>query len=121
MLRNQEKNKIADILEYTLKQQWRWAGHTARMKDNRWTKRRAEWQPKEREETTRTTMQKMARRHKKEGGNHLEQESNRQRATKGIEEGLHPAVEGQSLGEGEGEDTKLFSVIQGIKHTDQIS
>ena len=26
------------ILEYTLKQKWRWAGHIARMKDNRWTK-----------------------------------------------------------------------------------
>ena len=24
----------ADIIEYTLKQKWRWAGHIARMKDN---------------------------------------------------------------------------------------
>ena len=32
---------------------------------------------KEREEIKRTTKQKMARRHNKEGGNHLEQESNR--------------------------------------------
>ena len=35
---------------------------------------------KEREEIKRTIMQKMARRHNKEGGNHLEQESNRQKA-----------------------------------------
>ena len=35
---------------------------------------------KEREEIKWTTMQKMARRHNKEGGNHLEQESNRQKA-----------------------------------------
>ena len=28
----------------TLKQKWRWAGHIARMKDNRWTKRCTEWQ-----------------------------------------------------------------------------
>ena len=52
---------------------------------------------KEREEIKRTTMQKMARRHYKEGGNHLEQESNRQKAMEDIAGGLHPAVDGQSL------------------------
>ena len=45
-------------------------------------------------------MQKRARRHNKEGGNHLEQESNRQKAMEDINRGLHPAVDGQSLGEG---------------------
>ena len=54
---------------------------------------------KEKEEIKRTTMQKMARRHSKEGGNHLEQESNRQKTMEGIDGGLHPAVDGQSLGE----------------------
>ena len=44
-------------------------------------------------------MQKMARRYNKEGENHLDQESNRQRTTKGTDGGLHPAVDGQSLGE----------------------
>ena len=39
----------------------------------------------------------MARRHSKEGGNHLEQESNRQRTTESIDGGLHAAVDGQSL------------------------
>ena len=58
---------------------------------------------KEREEIKRTTMQKMARRHNKEGGNHLEQESNRQKTMEYTDGGLHPAVDGQSLGEGEGE------------------
>ena len=29
-----------------LVQTWRWAGHIARMKDNRWTKRCTEWQPR---------------------------------------------------------------------------
>ena len=53
---------------------------------------------KEREEIKRTTKQKMARRHSKEGGNHLEQESNRQMTMEGIDGGLHPAVDGQSLG-----------------------
>ena len=37
---------MIDIIEYTLKQKWRWTGHVARMKDNRWTKRCAEWQPR---------------------------------------------------------------------------
>ena len=54
---------------------------------------------KEREETKRMTKQKMERRHNKEGGNHLEQESNRQKTKEDIDGGLHPAVDGQSLGE----------------------
>ena len=54
---------------------------------------------KEREEIKRMTKQKMARRHNKEGGNHLEQESNRRRTMEGTDGGLHPAVGGQSLGE----------------------
>ena len=29
--------KNIDIIEYTLKQKWKWAGHIARLKDNRWT------------------------------------------------------------------------------------
>ena len=37
---------IIDIIEYTLKQKWRWDGHIPRMKDNRWTKRCTEWQPR---------------------------------------------------------------------------
>ena len=44
-------------------------------------------------------MQKMARRHNKEGGNHLEQESNRQKAMEDIDGGLHPVADGQSQGE----------------------
>ena len=41
-----KKPQIFGIVEYSLKQQWRWAGHIARMKDNRWTKRCTEWQPR---------------------------------------------------------------------------
>ena len=37
--------------------------------------------------------------HNKEGGNHLEQESNRQKTMEDIDGRLHPAVEGQSIGE----------------------
>ena len=47
---------------------------------------------KEREEIKATTRQKMARRHKKEGGNHLEQESNGQKTTEDIDGGPHPEV-----------------------------
>ena len=54
---------------------------------------------KEREEIKRTTKQKMARRHNKEGGNHLHQESNRQKTMEDTDGGLHPAVGGQSLDE----------------------
>ena len=52
---------------------------------------------KEREEIERTTGQKTARWHNGEGGNHLDQESNRQTAMEDIDGGLHPAVDGQSL------------------------
>ena len=54
---------------------------------------------KEREEIKRTTKQKMARRHNKEGGNHLEQESHRYKTTEDVDGGIHPVVGGQSLGE----------------------
>ena len=54
---------------------------------------------KEREEIKRTTKQKMARRHSKERGNPLGLENNRQKTMEGIDGGLHPAVDGQSLGE----------------------
>ena len=54
---------------------------------------------KEREEIEKTTKQKMARRHNKGGGDHLDQESNRQKTTEDIHRGLHPTVDGQSLGE----------------------
>ena len=40
----------------------------------------------------------MARRYNKEGEDHLEQQSNRQRTMEDIDGGLHPAVGGQSLG-----------------------
>ena len=53
---------------------------------------------KEREVIKRTTGQKMARRHSKEGGNHLDQESNRQKTTEDIDGGLHLVLDGQSLG-----------------------
>ena len=49
-------------------------------------------------EMTAPTKWKMPRRLSKRG-NHLEQESNRQKTMESINVGLHPAVYGQSLGE----------------------
>ena len=54
---------------------------------------------KEREEIKRTTKQKMARRHNREGGNHLDQKRDRLTTMEDIDGGLHPAVDGQSLDE----------------------
>ena len=60
---------------------------------------------KEREAVERTTKQKMARCHlNREGGNHLDEESNRQTTMEDIDGGLHPVVDGQSLDEDEDED-----------------
>ena len=53
---------------------------------------------KEREEIEKTTVQKMARRHNKEGGNYMDKENDRQKAMEDIDGVLHPAVDGQSLG-----------------------
>ena len=89
--------KIIDFMEYTLKQKSRWFGHRASMKDNRWAKRCTEQQPW-RGKRSRGRLCRIWR-HNKEGGNRLEQESNRQRTMEDTDGGLHPAVDGQSLGE----------------------
>ena len=53
---------------------------------------------KEREEIKGTTEQKMVRRQSKEGTT-WNRKVYRQKAMEGIDGGLHPAVDGQSLGE----------------------
>ena len=40
-----EKTKLKDIIQVVKQQKWRWAGHVARMNDNRWTKRITDWHP----------------------------------------------------------------------------
>ena len=47
---------------------------------------------KEREEIKGTTKKKMARRHSKEGGNHMEQKSNMQKTVEGIDGGPQSLV-----------------------------
>ena len=39
-----ERTKVDDILKVITKTKWKWAGHVARMSDNRWTVRCTEWQ-----------------------------------------------------------------------------
>ena len=36
-----------DFVEYICKMKWRWAGHVARMTDNRWTIHSTEWTPRD--------------------------------------------------------------------------
>jgi len=39
------KTGVKDIVQVIKKPKWRWAGHVARMNDNRWTKRITDWCP----------------------------------------------------------------------------
>ncbi|KAG7299826.1 hypothetical protein JYU34_016843 [Plutella xylostella] len=42
-----EKTKIIDAVEFSCQLKWRWAGHTARAGDNRWSERILHWHPYE--------------------------------------------------------------------------
>lgn len=42
-----QRTKVIDIIQLITQAKWRWAGHIARMTDNRWTKRLIEWRPRE--------------------------------------------------------------------------
>ncbi|GFR89608.1 endonuclease-reverse transcriptase [Elysia marginata] len=42
-----KRTGVQDVVQLTLKQKWKWAGHVARFDDNRWTQRVSEWQPGE--------------------------------------------------------------------------
>ncbi len=41
-----EQTKVEDILMVIKKKKWTWARHVMRKRDNRWTTRVTEWQPK---------------------------------------------------------------------------
>ena len=41
-----EKTKVTDAITYVLTMKWRWAGHIARVSDDRWTKKCSSWKPK---------------------------------------------------------------------------
>ena len=39
-----QRTRVTDIVQYVTNTKWKWAGHIARMKGNRWTIRSTEWQ-----------------------------------------------------------------------------
>ena len=41
-----QRTRVTDIVQYVINTKWKWAGHIARVKDNRWTIRVTEWQIK---------------------------------------------------------------------------
>ena len=41
------RTRVTDIAQYVTNTKWKWAGHIARMKDNRWTISSTEWQVKD--------------------------------------------------------------------------
>ena len=41
-----QRTRVTDMVQYVTNTKWKWAGHIARMKDNRWTNRNTEWQIK---------------------------------------------------------------------------
>ena len=98
MLRDQEKNKDDWHHRKHTGKKWRWAENIARMKDNRWTKRCTEWQPRRgkrsRERPSRRWQDDITRREPPGTGK-------QQRTMKVTDGGLRPAVDGQSLGERE--------------------
>lgn len=41
------RSGVQDIIENITMSKWNWAGHLARTKDGRWTKRIVEWRPRD--------------------------------------------------------------------------
>ena len=39
-----QRTRMTDIVQYVTNTKWKWAGHIARVNDNRWTIRSTEWQ-----------------------------------------------------------------------------
>ena len=41
------RTKVTDVIQHVTKQKAKWAGHVARLNDNRWTKRTTDWIPRD--------------------------------------------------------------------------
>ena len=96
-----KRTKIIDIIEYTLKQKWKWAGHIPRIKDNRWTKRCTEWQPRRGKRSRGRPSRRWQDDITEKEGTTWIREASRQTTMEDIDGGLHPSVDGQSLDEDE--------------------
>ena len=81
------RSTMIDILQYTLKQEIEFGRTHCKNKGQLMDQTLHRVATKEREEIKGTTKQKMARRHSKEEGNRLEQESKRQKTMEGFVEG----------------------------------
>ena len=93
-----KRTKIFDIIEYKLKQKWRWAGRIAKMEDNKWTKRCTEWQSRRGKRSRgRQSRRRQDDITRKEGTTWNRKVT--QKTMEDIDGGLHPAVDGQSLDE----------------------
>ncbi|GFS14726.1 endonuclease-reverse transcriptase [Elysia marginata] len=91
------KTQVSDIAQYIAKQKWKWAGHVARLQDNRWTLRVTEWQPR----NGKRSRGRQARRWRDDivrtMGNTWTREAGRQRRVETWCGGPYPAVDGRSL------------------------
>ena len=41
-----QRSRVTDLVQYATNTKWKWDGHIARTKDNRWTIRSTEWEIK---------------------------------------------------------------------------
>ena len=57
-----ERTTVIYMISNARKMKWSWAGHTNRLKDDRWTLRVTTWRPYDKEKTTRETSQAAERR-----------------------------------------------------------
>ena len=39
-----QRTRMTDVVQYVTNAKWKWAGHIARVEDNRWTISSSEWQ-----------------------------------------------------------------------------
>ena len=95
------KTNILNIIKHITNTKWRWAGHVARMQDNRWTIRTTEWQVRKgRRPRGRPKMRWKDDIMKWQGaaGSNMDEYCKRQKEVERTYGGLLPAVEGHSLG-----------------------
>ena len=91
-----QRTRVTDVVQYVTNTKWKWAGHIARMKDNRWTISSTDWQtegvrsigrPKRRWRDDIVGQQRSG----------MDEDSKGQRKMEDTGGGLFPAVEGHSL------------------------
>ena len=92
-----EKNKVKDIAKYVNTMKWKWAGHVARMTDNRWTIRTTEWQPRSGKRSRGRPRKRWRDDILKLVGGDMVKDSKGKNNLEESDRGLHPAVDGRCL------------------------